>query len=192
MQLDVSNSMEQSPWEANSHWGSHEILRLLWNPKVRYCQSPPLVPILSQMNPVHTFSSYFSNIHSYIIFPSIPRSSEWSLTPSVFQTKTLHISQLSRACYMLHPSHPLWFDHFNDILWSIHVMKLLIMQSSPASRLFSHPQLASNTNIAGRCETLYVTCVYFVYETCLMYQMNEIQFSALCKVVCMWHRYGPV
>jgi hypothetical protein len=34
------------------------------------------------------------------------------------------------------PSHPPWLDHRNDIWWSVHVMKPLIMQCSPASRHF--------------------------------------------------------
>jgi hypothetical protein len=90
--------MEQSPWEANSYSASHEITRLLRNPKVHYRvhRNPPLVPVLSQMNPVHTFLPYFTKIHSNIILPSKPSSSELHFSDRNF----LCVSHLSHACYM--------------------------------------------------------------------------------------------
>jgi len=42
-------------------------------------QNPPLVPILTQMRPVHAFSSYFPKIYSNIIFEFTRRVSEWFL-----------------------------------------------------------------------------------------------------------------
>jgi hypothetical protein len=50
--------------EANSHSASQEILHLLCNPKAHYRdhKSMPLVPNLSQINPVHTLSPYFPKV----------------------------------------------------------------------------------------------------------------------------------
>jgi hypothetical protein len=71
--------MEQSPSsEADSHSASKEIPGL-WNPNFHYRvhNSPPPVPTLSQINPVHKFPPYFPNIQSNIILLSTPTSSEW-------------------------------------------------------------------------------------------------------------------
>jgi len=141
-----THSMEQSPsWEANSHLSNQEIPQSLnVHCALPYSQEPATVTYLSQMNPVHNFLSYIPKIHSDITLPSMPGFSNQNF---------VCVSHLSHACNMPHPSHLPWLDYLNNIWWSIHIMKLLIMQSSPSSchflplgskysqcPIFRHPQ----------------------------------------------------
>jgi len=68
--------MEQSPSsEANRFTASQEIPRILWNPNSlpQLQVPPPPVPILSQLDPVHTPTSHFLKIHSYRFINTIER-----------------------------------------------------------------------------------------------------------------------
>jgi len=125
--------MEQSlSWQANSRSASQDISRLLLNLKVncRVYKRPPLVSVLSQMNPVHTFLPCFSKIHSNIIFPSIFTSSEWSLPLRFSNQNIVRVPLLSHTCYM--STHLIQVslifytittrqDRQDDLQWNIHI-----------------------------------------------------------------------
>jgi len=91
--------MEHSPpsWELNSHSFSQKIPSLLWDRKFHYRahKSLPVVAILSQMHPGHTFLYYFLQIHSNIILSSTPSSSNWSLSFRFSDQNIVYISHLS-------------------------------------------------------------------------------------------------
>ena len=94
--------MEQSPWEANRFAASQEIPRTLGNPKVHYRihKCPPTVPILRQLDPVHTPTAYFLKIHLNIILPSAPGSPQWSLSLRFHHQNPVHVSPFPHTRYM--------------------------------------------------------------------------------------------
>ena len=67
----LTDSMQHNPsWEANRFAASQEIPRISRNPKVHYPthKRPPPVPILSQLDPVHTPTSHSSRSILLLLF----------------------------------------------------------------------------------------------------------------------------
>jgi hypothetical protein len=98
----AQNSMQQSPsWEANRSSATKDIPRILWNQKVHYRiqKSPPLVPILSQINLVHTPHPIF--VRSILILSSLLRLDlpSGSFSRVYSPNSSMHLSSPS---YVLH------------------------------------------------------------------------------------------
>jgi len=75
-----------------------------------FTRAPPPVPILSQLDAVHTPTSQFLKIYLNIILPSTPGSSRWSLSLSSPHQSPVYASPLSYTYYMPRPSHYFRFN----------------------------------------------------------------------------------
>jgi hypothetical protein len=71
-----------------------------------------------------------------ILIPSIPRSSERSLSFGLPQQNLIHFSLLSSARHMPCPPHSRWLDLPNDIWGCVKIMKLLNVQHTSFSYHF--------------------------------------------------------
>jgi hypothetical protein len=69
-------------WKANCPSACQKNILSSWKPKVHHHvhKSPPLDPILSESNPVRRIDSYLPKVHLNVILPTMPRSSQRSLT----------------------------------------------------------------------------------------------------------------
>ena len=104
----LTYSVKHSPSrEADRFSATQEIPHILWNPKVHYRihKCPPPVSILSQVDPFHTPTSHFLEIHLNIILPSTAGSYKWSLSLTFTQQNTVYTSAVPDTCYMPRPSY---------------------------------------------------------------------------------------
>ena len=115
--------------KADRFAASQEIPCILRNMNVNYRinKCPPTVPILIQLDPVHTATSHLLKIHISIILPSTTESSKWSLTLTFPHQNPVHTFPVPYTFYMPRLTHSSLFYHPNNIGWAVQIIKLLIM-----------------------------------------------------------------
>ena len=134
LMVELTNPTQQSPsLEASTSSASQEMSCILWNPKVHYRvhNSPPHVPILSQINPVHPLATDFLMINFNVVVPYTSGIAN-GLLPSDFPIKTLNaplLSAIRATCSV----HLVFLDLVTRIIFSENkqIVKLLVMQSAP-------------------------------------------------------------
>jgi len=151
--------MKQSPsGKANRFSASQELPRILGNSKAHYRihNSPPPLPILSQLDPVHTPTPYFLKIYRNIIFSSKSGSGKWSLSLRFPHQNPVYATPLPHTRYMTLPSHFSRFYHSNNIGWGVHIIQLLIMQLLPLPCYLIPPwRTGLNTKHIYACRSFY-------------------------------------
>jgi hypothetical protein len=133
--------MEHNPsWETDSRSASRTVPCLLWNRTVHYgrcSQDLAISPSPAWGSLIQSIPSNNISLISILVLSSHLRLGIlFGLFHSGFLTKILYvflISPMCTACSMLHASHPPWFHNPNNIWWRVRIMKLFVMQISPAS-----------------------------------------------------------
>jgi hypothetical protein len=112
------------------------------NPKVhhRIHNSPPTMPLLSQVNPLHSPSANLPKVRFHPILPSTPWPFKGSLSPGFSHQTPVHINSLCYACHMPRPSRSPSLYLLNNIWWWVQTMKLPTVQLSPLSRYLDPPE----------------------------------------------------
>jgi hypothetical protein len=135
---EITNSVELSTTrQAASCTATQDLPSILWNTNIRFRfhKSPPLVPILSQTNPVHTTPHSISPRSIFIISSHLRLGLTSDLFPSGFPSNDMS-SSYPHSCYMSCSSHTPPIDNSNYSWRRVQVTKLLAMQISPMSSHF--------------------------------------------------------
>jgi len=136
-------------------------------------------------------------MRSSIILLSKPRSSRWSVFLRSRQQNPLCTFPVSHTCYMPRPSR--CFDHPNNIWWSVQIVKLLVMWSSPVSLYFirlmpnclschhmlehCQPTLLPRAELKGNVDKASRCIIHFEWK---LDELNEIVLLRFVRLLRYW------
>jgi hypothetical protein len=141
-------------WEAKLFSANQAIPHIIWNAKVQYRihKCPPSVPILSQIDALHSTTSLFLRSHLNIIFPSTCGSSRWPLSLSP-PKPYIHLSSLP---HVLHAPHISFFS-----IWSSDHPSQIYRSLSSSLCIFLHYHVISPLLGPNKFSPKYSNCSTF-------------------------------
>jgi len=113
----------------------------------RFHNSPPIVSILSHINPFYALPAYNFNIY-FNISSYMPRFGERPISFRFRHQKPVWISVLPITCHVPHQSHRLWCVYSNSMWWAVQIIKLVRWVVSRVG--FINSVAATYVKIAGQ------------------------------------------
>ena len=152
---------------------------------------PPPVSILGQPNPVHIPTFHLLEIHPNIIYPSTPRSPQWSLSLRFPHQDPIHPTLLTHSATC--PTHLILLDFITRTILGEeyksfeHCLQIYILPKISSLILYSHLNVGepnrrfscilSNQNIFVHCPLLQVWSVPCPSHPLLNHTNCEVQSS---------------
>ena len=176
--------MEQSPsWEAYRFSASQEIPRILWNGVVLYLihKSSPPGTVLSQFNPA-ILPSHFFDVHCYLVLPSTPRSSNWSLSLGFPHQNPICTSPLPHTCYS--PVHLMFLQFIIRMIFGEE-------RSSQSTSLCSHlhsPAATYKSRYFGKICNRHICSCQLRYCFLFWKRAQEQRASKVRKAFLRWNK----
>lgn len=115
--------------------------------------------------------------------------------PEASSPKLMCLCLFPSTCHMSSPSHLAWFDHTNNILCRVKILKFLVMQFSPFSCYWILVQFTIITSAAWTNFTLSgkskLTLWTYTLKLFTLQRLSDAVLWYLNNQECQWHELSP-